>query len=281
MCRINHKKLKAVRFLCLGITLLLSSQNLFSQVIEAGLKGGLLTSWVRYDEADYRKIVKTNPVLGYSAGAVVSFKVTDKYFLHTEYLFSTKGRKNKGRIDKALEDRATYNFIEIPVLYNVFFKGRLQFGGQKQFKYYAGGGPLFSYWLSGRGKIYNDYFDEENIPELKYKIKFGKRSEDENDSRYVHIAEPRRLQLGFVVGGGILTEPDAKRRIMVDLRFEYGHSWLAKSEAEDFIIPTDYNPSLKARNMSLRLSGIYLMELNTNKKARNKGKSTLKRKLKR
>jgi hypothetical protein len=261
--------------------LLLSAQNVFSQIIEAGLKGGVLTSWMRYDDADFRKIVKSKPILGYSAGAVVSFKVKDRYFLHTEYLFSTKGRKNVGKIDKELKDKATYTFIEIPVLYNVFFKGQFKLGGIKQFKYYAGGGPLFSYWLGGRGKIYNDYFIEENIPSLEYKIKFGERSEDENDSKNVHIADAKRLQLGFVVGGGILTEPDAKRRIMVDLRFEYGHSWLAKSEAEDFIIPTNYDPSLKARNMSVRLSGIYLMELNTNKRARNKGKSTLKKKLKR
>jgi hypothetical protein len=284
--RVNKKHL-FLGFSGILIFLLIPLKNGFSQIIEAGFKGGLNAAWVRYDDASFRKTVRTLPILGYSFGPVLSFKVKDRYFLHTEYLFSTKGRKNVGKEDEALKDKVTYHFIEIPILYNVFFKGQFKFKGDKQFKYYAGAGPIFSYWLGGRGSIYNNEFAEsgEKLPAQKYKIVFGSRDENYQFPDEVFIEDPRRLQVGFAIGGGILTEPDAKQRIMVDVRFEYGHSWLARSETEDFYFPVRYSsnewtdPSLKARNMSVRLSGIYLFEMNSNKKVRNKGKSTIKKKL--
>jgi hypothetical protein len=259
----------------------------YSQIVEVGFKAGASAAWVRYDDPSFRKTVKVSPVPGYSLGPVVSFKVRDRYFLHTEYLFSTKGRKNTGKIVPLLEDKVTYYYLEVPVLYNVFFKGHLKLRKDKQFKYYAGAGPIFSYWLGGRGKIFNDEFEDNQKGEQKYRVLFGTRDPEFQTPDEVYIEDAKRLQVGFAIGGGILTEPDAKRRIMVDVRFEYGHSWLSKNPRafEDFYFPVRYSsneytdPPLKARNMSARISAIYLFELDSNKKARNKGKSNLKKKL--
>jgi opacity protein-like surface antigen len=272
----NHRYAGCIALL---VCLLISSKSMQAQVIEAGFKGGGVVSWVRYDDTDFRKTVKVRPKPGYSFGPVLSFKVKDRYFLHTEYLFTTKGRTNIGKIDKVLKDKVTYYFLEVPVLYNVFFKGRLQFRGNKQFKYYAGAGPIFSYWLGARGSVFSSEHRENNLPVQKYKVVFGTRGEDFQKDSEVYIKSPSKMQLGFAIGGGILTEPTAKQRVMIDFRFEYGHSWIAKSEYEDFHFPVTYDPSVKARNMSLRLSAIFLLELNTNKKVRNKGKSNITRKI--
>jgi hypothetical protein len=100
----------------------LATSPSFAQVINFGVKAGPLLSWVRSDDPEFRKQVKIKPRPGYSAGFVVSFKVKDRYFLHTEYLFSTKGKVVRGRVDKVLEDRITYNYVEVPLLYNIQFK---------------------------------------------------------------------------------------------------------------------------------------------------------------
>jgi hypothetical protein len=266
------------------------AKRLYAQIIEAGFKSGFNYSWVRYDDRDWRKKTKTYPIPGYSLGGVVSFKVKDRYFLHTEYLFTTKGRINKTYIDKdafivdqVLRDRTRLYYMEIPVLYNVFFKGHLKAHGDRTFKYYAGGGPIFSYWLGGRGKIFSDQHLEGQLPADKYKIKFGTRNLDFQKRDEVYIPAPNRLQIGLAAGGGILTEPTTKNRIMIDFRIEYGHTWWAKSgegaDTEDIYFPVNYKPSLKVRNMGMRLSAIYAIELNTNKKVRNKGKSSLRKKL--
>lgn len=256
------------------IVLLLVSTPLFSQVVRMGIKGGAQMSWVRSDDAGFRETVKIRPVPGYNAGAVFSFKVKERYFLHTEYLFSTKGKLIRGKIDKMLEDRITYNYIDVPILYNVHFKGSL--GSTRKFKWYAGAGPIFSYFLGGRGVLNSEEFVENNFPPVHYKIRFGERGEDIGEYDIIYVHDIKRLQLGFTFGGGILLEPSNTNKIMVDLRFELGHTWMGTPTSADYVIPVTYDDNLKARNLGLRFSVMYLFETNLNKKIRNKGKSNLK-----
>ncbi|MEX2233153.1 MAG: outer membrane beta-barrel protein [Cyclobacteriaceae bacterium] len=256
------------------IVALMAGTPVYSQIMQFGVKGGAQLSWARSDDPQFRKQVKIRPMPGYNAGFVLSFKVKDRYFLHTEYLFSTKGKVVRGRIDKVLEDRITYNYIEVPILYNIHFKGSL--GGTRRFKWHAGAGPLFSYWLGGKGWIHADEFEENEFPPFDYKIRFGERGEDIKDYDIIYIKDAKRLQLGFTLGGAILLEPSNSGKVMVDLRFELGHTWLGTPTSADYVLPVTYDDNLKARNMGLRFSVMYLFERNMDKKVRNKGKSNLK-----
>ncbi len=74
-------------------------------------------------------------------------------------------------------------------------------------------------------------------------------------------------------GAGLWVEPMTNRKIMVDLRFELGHSWLAGAQSADYVFPQSYSKNLQARNLGLRLSLVYLLQTNLDKKVRNKGKS--------
>jgi hypothetical protein len=75
-----------------------------------------------------------------------------------------------------LSDNIVYNFIEVPMLYNVHFRGTI---GPRQYKWYVGAGPLFSYWLGGRGTVINNEYAENDFPPTDYRIRFGERSEDD------------------------------------------------------------------------------------------------------
>jgi hypothetical protein len=86
------------------------------------------------------------------------------------------------------------------------------------------------------------------------------------------------MQVGVNIGAGILLEPANGRKVMVDLRFELGHTWLGKPESADYVFPATFYNNLKARNMGLRFSVMYLLESNLDKKVRNKGKSVVKEK---
>ncbi len=252
------------------------SHTAYAQVIHMGVKAGAQWSWMKSDDKDFRELVKIKGVAGYNAGVVLSFKVKERFFLHTEYLFSTKGKKVKGRVDRMLEDRVIYNYIEVPILYNIHFKGSM--GNMRAFKWYAGAGPLFSYWLGGRGSINADEFAENNFQPFDYTIRFGERGEDIGETNVIYVQDVKRLQLGFNIGGGLMFEPQDRNKIMVDLRFELGHTWMGTPTSADYVLPVTYDDNLQARNMGFRLSVMYLMETNLNKKVRNKGKSNLKTK---
>ena len=253
-----------------GMMIFISGNRANGQILQYGLKAGAQLTWMKSDDKGFRDQVAIHPLLGYNGGFVLSFKVKDRYFLHTEYIYSTKGKLNRGKIDKMLEDRIKYNYIEVPMLYNIHFRGRL--GGARQFKWYAGAGPLFSYWLGGKGRINSDEFAENNFPPLEYEIRFGERGEDLGETNVIYMKDVKRFQLGFNIGGGIMLEPANAGKIMFDLRFDVGHTWMGMPASADYVLPVTYDDNLKARNMALRFSAMYLFERNLDKKVRNKGK---------
>jgi len=242
-----------------------------AQIIRAGIKAGPQLSWVTVDDPKYKSVANVHPVAGFHAGFVLAFKVKDRYFLNTEYIYSQKGKSVTGKIDPVLNDKVVYRHIDIPILFSMHFKGHL--GKTREFKWYLNAGPNTSYWLGGRGVINAGDLIENGVPPLKYKIVFGSRP-DHNNPDILYIKDAKRLQFGMNVGGGILLEPGNKQKVMIDLRYEIGHTQIGNEQSSQFLIPSDYQDSLKGRNKGIRLSLIYLFEFSSDHKELNKGKST-------
>ena len=245
-----------------------------AQVYVGPIAGGQL-SWTKFDNTDFYDSYGIKPVLGFHAGANISMKVRNRFFLHTSFIYSTKGRKIEGKDDPMLTNKVRYDYIEVPVIYSVDFRGRL--GGGKEFKYYFGIGPNISYWLGGRGKLYNSDLDENAdfaSRDLAYSIAF-KGSPEDGSANQMNVAEPNRVQLGLNVASGVVLEPQPNQRILILLRYELGHSFLSR-EGNGTFIPTYYEDILQSRNKGVRLSVSYMVDLRT--KDRKRGKSTIKRK---
>ena len=244
-----------------------------AQVYAGPIAGGQL-SWTKFDNEDYYDSYAVKPVWGYHAGANISMKVRNRFFLHTSFLYSVKGRRIEGKQDILLSNKVRYNFIEIPVIYAVDFRGKL--GGGKEFKYYFGVGPNISYWLGGRGRLYNSDL-EENADyasrDLEYRIAFHGDAADASASE-MNVTEPNRVQLGLNVASGVVLEPQPNQRILVLLRYELGHSFLSRTSGGTFH-PTYYQDVLQSRNKGIRLSVSYMFDLKTEE--RKKGKSTIRK----
>lgn len=279
-------------FICLIAFFFLLSKALVAQVIQAGLKGGWNYSWVGIDDKTYKQLVNVKPIHGFNAGAALSFKVRDRYFLHTEYIYSTKGRivtadpnspafQETYYFEPDVEDRVRYHYAEVPVMFLIQFKGKA--GKGKEFKWYVGAGPNFSYWLGGRGRVTSgtiavesELYKDEGW--MEYKIKLGTRPlEDQATNELVFYNNVRRFQLGLNFGAGLVLEPTPKHRFLVDLRYEFGGSRIGKKDAQaNYILPPLYFDPLMSRSQGIRASIIYLYEFKTDKQTRNRGKSTIK-----
>src|SRR3989337_670252 len=242
-----------------------------AQIIRVGIKAGPQLSWVAVDDRAYKTVANVHPIPGFHAGVVLAFKVKDRYFLNTEYIYSQKGKNITGKIDPVLNDKVIYHHVDIPILFAMHFKGHL--AKTRQFKWYINAGPTTSYWLGGKGVIESGDLIENGMPELKYKIAFGTRP-DHNNADILYIKDAKRFQFAMNFGGGFLLEP-GKQKIMIDFRYEAGHTRLGNAESSQFLIPSDYQDNLKQRNKGLRLSLIYLFEFSSDPKVRNKGKSTI------
>jgi hypothetical protein len=239
----------------------------FSQLL-VGPEVGVNYSWTSFQDKDLKEVYKMSPVPGFHVGGHLAFKVRNRFFLHTSLLYSTKGRVLNGKLDGLLKNSARYNYIDMPINYTVDFRGKI--GKGKEFKYFLGIGPNLSYWLGGSGKLYNTDLEEANLGELSYKIKFNK-SEGEQASDEMRVENPNRLQLGLNLMAGMVFEPWYKQRFMLSIRYELGHTYLAKSDG-NFSDTYFYDP-LKSRNQGFRISLSYLVDLKTEE--RKKGKSTV------
>jgi hypothetical protein len=265
------------------VCMLLVMGTTHAQVIHIGLKGGANLSWMKLDDPDFNQDYDIKPTLGFNAGMAFSAKLNDRYFLHSELAYSKKGKVVTGKLN--LHDRMVYDYIEIPLTFNVFFDAKFKMQNVKHFKWYLGAGPNLSYWLGGRGRVINDELREYSTPggddgSITYTIKFGSRGDTQAHPEIIYVDRANRRQFGINFGGGIFLEPLNGNKIMLDVRFEWGHSWMGKSGYSDYVFPTGYGDALQARNMGLRLSAMYMLEFSTDKKIMNKGKSTGNRKMK-
>lgn len=256
-----------------------------AQVIRAGLKAGFQYSWASFDDNAHRDKVNVRPVPGFNAGVVLAFKVRDRFFLHTEYLYSTKGKVvtgddktlASGFYDPQFKDVVRYSYVEVPVIFTMHFKGTI--GKDRQFKWYLGAGPNFSYWLGGRGTVVSgDILESIYEPELNYKIKFAPRPVDQSNVDVIYMNDVNRFQMGLNFGIGLLLEPINRHKVMLDLRYETASTRMGKDTSSSYILPASYNDNMKSRNQGVRFSVMYLLESSTDKKVRNKGKSTFKNK---
>lgn len=241
----------------------------YSQLL-VGPEIGVNYSWTSLRDNDLGERFNIQPVPGFHAGGRVAFKVRNRFFLHASLLYATKGRNLTGKMDPALRSKSTYSYIDMPINYTVDFRGKLK---GKEFKYFFGIGPNVSYWLGGRGKFYSSELEEDNEDQFSYRIRF--RSQEDNDaeegSRNLSVANANRLQLGLNFIGGVVFEPAYKQRFMFTVRYELGHSYLAKSDGE--LAGLYFKEPLKSRNKGFRISLAYLIDLKTEE--RKKGKSTI------
>ena len=241
-----------------------------SAQILIGPTAGPNFSWISFDDKDLNDVYTVSPITGFHAGVALSFRVQKRFFLHTSFLYSTKGKILKTDKDVLFRNEVRYKYIEVPLIYTMEFKGN--FGGTKQYKWYFGAGPTISYWLGGRGKFSSSDLSEVGIGELDYRVAFGKDqytvAEDE-----MGVMEPNRIQLGLTVATGFVFEPMGYQKIMLLLRYEIGHSFLSRT-SDGYFQPVLYSDEMRIRNQGFRISLSYLIDLKTEQ--RKKGKSTIK-----
>lgn len=240
--------------------------------ILVGPTAGLNYSWTSFDDKDLKDIYDVSPVIGFHAGATVSFRVRNKFFLNTSLLYSTKGRKVKNNFDRLYNHEVRYNYIEMPIIYTFEFKGTVSSG--KQYKWYFGAGPNVSYWLGGKGTLSNSDLDEGNVSALHYHVVFDKDPELIRPHEMI-VQDPNRIQLGLNIAAGFVFEPLGYQKIMLMVRYELGHSFMSRT-GNGMFYNIAYQDEMKVRNQGFRVSLSYLVDLKVEE--RKKGKSTIKKK---
>ena len=244
-----------------------------SAQILVGPVAGPQVSWVSYDDKDNRGLYRRIPVIGFHGGFGLSFRVNNRFFLHSALLYSAKGKKLQGKEDQLLRFKSRYHYIDFPMYYTVEFINKV--GKLKQYKWYFGLGPHVSYWLGGKGHLENTQLSELLVERINYKIVYDKEP-DTFSNNEMNVTTPNRFQLGLNLAAGLVFEPLGYQKVMVTVRYEAGHSFMSRDGTGAFNQTNEYTDDLRVRSQGFRVSFAYLIDLNTEES--KKGKSTINRK---
>ena len=252
-------------FIALGVSELSVAQVLVGPTL------GPQISWTSFDDKDYKDIYTVNPVMGFHAGANLSFRVRKRFFLHTSLIYSLKGKNITSKTDPTFSNKVYYNHLDLPLLYTYEMKGKIG-KSNREFKWYVGAGPNISYWLGGKGTLKGSQLNEAHLLEVDYKIVFNQDNDFVKEDE-MNVEEANRIQLGLNFSAGAVFEPARNQKVMLTIRYEMGHTFLSKNGVGYFPVTNEYTDILRARNNGFRISLAYLIDLRTEE--RKKGKSTL------
>lgn len=265
------------RFFLIALLTFFGSQS-FGQIL-IGPVVGVHSSWPVFKDKEIKEFIKPQPFVGYNVGASLSFRVQKKFFLQTSIMYTRKGKDLDGiKDDLDFSNKSKYNYLEMPILYTIEFKGKLGKKGNKEFKWYLGGGPTVSYWMGGKGVLKDGDLVESNVSSLPYKITFNQESADVKKGE-MNVDDGNRIQLALNLSAGLILEPVGFNKIMIAMRYEFGHSYLSRT-TDGYFGGYDnelfYEDELQVRMQTLNLSLHYFIDLKTDQ--RKKGKSTIKTK---
>ena len=221
-----------------------------------------------FKDKELRDKLDIKPGFGYNLGASLSFRVQKRFFLQTSLLYSRKVKVLEEKqvdsfYDADFSNTLKLNYIEMPILYTAEFKGKLSKKGNKEFKWYLGVGPTISYWLGGKGELTDGDLLEINVNSVPYKVTFDKNQEDVKRGE-MNVTNPNRIQLALNVSTGLILEPVGFNKIMIALRYEFGHSYLSP-DGDGYFGGFDgdlyYQDDLQIRMHTLNLSLQYLLIL--------------------
>ena len=135
---------------------------------------------------------------GLVLGGFLTYSIRNTHAFTTKILFSQKGAK-----DEASNSQVHLNYVEVPVLLRVFFN---RDGAIRPNIF---GGPSFGFLTGVKGKL--DGGDYENVPDYK--------------------ASYNNFDLGLGIGLGLNFRIAEEMYFIVDTRYTYGLSDIAKSSA--------------------------------------------------
>jgi len=222
-----------------------------------GPKAGARMTWQTY-EAFNSEEYKKEPHFSFAAGVSTIFQVRKRFILQVDILYSRQGKVVKGITDPILKNNAVYHYINTPAIYKLDFKQSLW---GRRFKWYVGAGPNVNFWLGGNGKLSAVELLELDIERIEYDLEFAPFPENPEEN-LLYIEEPNRVQVGLLLSTGLSFDPVPGQSLLIDFRFEYGHSYMSKSNGifSDVIA---YEDDLRARNHGLQISVSYMLNIIT------------------
>lgn len=238
----------------------------------------------RYEHKAREDSFKTTSKVNWHAGIAFDYSTKSNFEVHTELVYqrvnnrSTSTRAYETPIDDGglggqyVNSKTINHFLSAPMM------ARLTFFKDSKIMLMAQAGPRLSYWLGGSGTLETDELQGFGEEQITYKIMFKDLTEQELENgswpgKHV-ISKPNRLQYSIDFGFGTVVEFNPTNRLIADLKFSWGHSFMSFNDGNKLNDAILYKEDMEYNTNMLVLSVAYMYGYDV--QLRRKGKSTFK-----
>ena len=259
------------RFILIAIIILSGTSALRAQYW-FGVKAGGQMSIHDYLSNTYRDTFDIKNDLNFQNGIMFSYTANKTYSVHTELYYKKirKDLKNNAFNTKA-ESFQINHYLTAPFMFRINFPF-----GNSPVAMYVNGGIELNYWLTGRGGLkldeFDEFFSEEELLReypVTYRIVFSEKAKKDTEDRY--LVSPNRLQYAVTAGFGTTVTLPNGSRIVADARYTRAHSNMGFNDSQDFRWVAYYE-NYEYRPHQIAISVGYQIEYNA--QLARKGKST-------
>ena len=179
---------------------------------------------------------KVKPNYNFHVGGMMTYTASVRYAVHIELFYERVVKRISSPANVyEVDNKFKYNFLSLPLMLRVI-------RGREPVYYYVNAGPKLSFWMSGKGRIFTDLFNELGDPPLEFKVRYDIEKELADDE--LAIDNPNRIQYALNVGGGVMMDLKTGGRLQLDLRYSWGHSNMGfnrDSQLEEFLENVEFS----------------------------------------
>lgn len=264
-----------IQLLILLFILISTSQGM-GQKFTLGVKAGASLTWPGFGEEEDKEIFNRRLKPGFNAAVLLGFPLKNNYSVYIEGGVSQKGRILTFNNDYSWKNDMTMRMTDMSMWLRKSYKFALKKDTPGEVFWSIG--PEINYWLSSTG-----YVQVEDGMKFNYDVVFGNNPEGATSSNSIMTLENyNRWLFSLGIGVGIKAPITTKKFVTLEFRFLSGHTFLGNQDSSNMegFIWGDGNmqDTMKTNLKTISVTLAYTVDFD--RIDRRKGKSTIKKKLK-
>jgi hypothetical protein len=275
----NIKPVYVIQLIAL-LFVLFSSRTGVSQKFSLGVKGTGSLTWAAFGDREARDVFGRKLKPGYGAAFIIGFPLRDRYDLLLEAGGASRGRILTFNDDPMWRNNLTIRTADVAMMLRRSVKFRLK--KDTPAEGFINLGPEISYWINSNG-----FLQVTEGPKYRYDFIFDGEIEPSSGGNYrIYAQDMNRWLFSLGIGVGLKAPITKTKYVTTELRFSSGHTFLGKSNSVDQnsiagLIWGEGNmqDTMKTNLKTVSLSVAYTVDVD--KKEKRKGKSTIKKKIRR
>ena len=253
--------------LLLILSMSLTGVEVRAQKYSLGVRAGASVTWPSFGDKEAKEEFSRGFKPGYHAGVFILFPLKNHYDLVLE-----GGASQKGRILRFNDDQWRNNLTLYMADMGMQLRRSFTFTLKKNTPAdaFIGLGPEIYHWFHAKGRIVvegKDYPYELKMDELP-----------SGDYKVMHLKDVNDWLFGLGIGFGLKAPLGPGRSLTTEVRYVSGHTFLGKKDSASLYV-LGFSDTFKTNLKTLSISVAYSYDFD--RIQRKKGKSTIKKRLKR